>query len=359
MKKSDNKGFTLVEVIIAITILSAIIASGYKIIIGISIFINSQKNITSNMATANLVNKYLTKDIEKSKSISDIKIISNTSYKYTIVQEDATIEYIVENNNNKNKDTYNLTRKEDLSEILIVENQQRYDDFPFLINKTENNGVYEVIVNYKEDKKEKQYLLNASSRLTKYLEGDNDISDWEGRINIDDIPSIPPEVYLDTSYVGFCKSNKESNEIGKVGVWIDKNYIEGVSTNDISEISATIITGNNGSSEYAYIEDVRAKGIKNKILTENIMIYVIKGTKLENFSIYSKQGNTKIEVLDYNNKNIGNKDITLVGNDSEGVWYSCKSSREINIFEVNGRLSIDKTRVSSGFVLIVLGNQSK
>lgn len=194
MKKSDNKGFTIIEVILAISILSTVIASGYKIIIGISTFINSQKNITSNMASVNLVNKYLTKDIEKSKSISDIKIISNTSYMYTIFQEDRTIEYIVENNTNKNKDTYSLTRKEDSIEILIVDNQQRYNDSPFLINKTENNGVFEVIVNYREDKKEKQYLIKVSSRLTKYLEDSNDIINSEEDFNIDDIRSIHTEV---------------------------------------------------------------------------------------------------------------------------------------------------------------------
>lgn len=354
MKKVDTKGFTLIEVMLAITILSIVIASGYKIIVGISVFMNSQKNITYNMSTANLVNKYLTKDIEKSKSISDIEIISDTSYKYIISQQDRIIEYIVENNINKNKRTYNLIRKEDLSEIVIIENQKTYNDFPFVINKTQNNTVYQVVVNYKEDKKEKQYAMNISSRLESYLEDNNASASQEIYI-----PSMPKQVYLDTSYVAFWKSNKEFNKTKKVGVWIDESNLVGISKKDISPISAIIKTGNNKYLEYAYIENIKTEGVKSKISTDNIMIYVSNGAKLDNFSIHSKDNNTKIEVLDSNNNSIGNENITLAGNNTEGTWYSCKVNGKLNLFEVNGNLSIDKQNVSTAFILIVLGNEFK
>lgn len=183
MKKRDSSGFTLMELIIAITIFSIVIAIGYKIISGISIYTNNQKNITLNMSSANLINQYLTKDIEQSKSIGDKENINNISYKYTIFKENTTIDYIVENNTKKNKDTYNLTRKEGSSEILIVDGQQRYDDNPFLINETKNKGVYEVTVNYKENKINKTYSFNTSSRLTLDLDSNDDNVSMDNEVN--------------------------------------------------------------------------------------------------------------------------------------------------------------------------------
>lgn len=183
MKKRDSSGFTLMELIIAITIFSIVIAIGYKIISGISIYTNNQKNITLNMSSANLINQYLTKDIEQSKSIGDKENINNISYKYTIFKENTTIDYIVENNTKKNKDTYNLTRKEGSSEILIVDGQQRYDDNPFLINETKNKGVYEVTVNYKENKINKKYSFNTSSRLTLDLDSNDDNGSMDNEVN--------------------------------------------------------------------------------------------------------------------------------------------------------------------------------
>ena len=189
MKKRDSSGFTLMELIIAITIFSIVIAIGYKIISGISIYTNNQKNITLNMSSANLINQYLTKDIEQSKSIGDKETINNISYKYTIFKENTTIDYIVENNTKKNKDTYNLTRKEGSSEILIVDGQQRYDDNPFLINETKNKGVYEVTVNYKENKINKKYSFNTSSRLTLDLDNNDNNGNIDNKVNTLDISS--------------------------------------------------------------------------------------------------------------------------------------------------------------------------
>ena len=189
MKKRGSSGFTLMELIIAITIFSIVIAIGYKIISGISIYTNNQKNITLNMSSANLINQYLTKDIEQSKSIGDKETINNISYKYTIFKENTTIDYIVENHTKKNKDTYNLTRKEGSSEILIVDGQQRYDDNPFLINETKNKGVYEVIVNYKENKVNKKYSFNTSSRLTLDLDNNDNNGNIDNKVNTLDISS--------------------------------------------------------------------------------------------------------------------------------------------------------------------------
>ena len=183
MKKRGNSGFTLMELIIAITIFSIVIAIGYKIISGISIYTNNQKNITLNMSSANLINQYLTKDIEQSKSIGDKETINNISYKYTIFKENTTIDYIVENHTKKNKDTYNLTRKEGSSEILIVDGQQRYDDNPFLINETKNKGVYGVIVNYKENKVNKKYSFHTSTRLTLDLDSNDDNGNMDNEVN--------------------------------------------------------------------------------------------------------------------------------------------------------------------------------
>lgn len=373
MKKISNKGFTLIELIIAISILTIVIFIGYKTINGISISTNSQKEVTLNQSSANLVNQYLTKDIEQSKSVSNKETLDDKSYKYTIVKDDTEVDYIVENYTKKSIDVYNLTRQEDSSTIVIVEGQQRYNDTPFLINTTQNNGIYEVLVDYKENKNNKQYSFNVSSRLMLVAsdsdnnvgngnagsdngpnEVDNDNNTPSGP-TIEDIPDLPEEVSINTTYIGFWKSDHQDITNKNIGVWIDKNYKDGTSYNSISNISATLRPGNSGSTENASIDNINTIGTKYKIPAENMMIYVSKGAKLNNFSIEPQQGGTTIEILDTNNQSMGNKNVTLEGGNI-GTWYSCKSNTDLKVLNVSGKLSIDNTKDSSGFILLVYGN---
>ena len=166
MKKNNNKGITLVEIIIALSIVGFVITASYKVIIGISKFINIQKEVNLNVSNMNLLNKYLVNDIEQSKSISDLEILDDTSYKYTIVRNDTNIEYIVKKNKHKNKTNYDVIRKKGPTEVTIIERLRSCEDSPFLINKLKYDGGYKVSISYKCDDKNKEKVFNLATRLT-------------------------------------------------------------------------------------------------------------------------------------------------------------------------------------------------
>ncbi len=69
MKKLNNKGITILELIISIFILTTVIFIGYKIINKSIITIKDQGNINKGQLTINDLNKYLTKDLEQATSI--------------------------------------------------------------------------------------------------------------------------------------------------------------------------------------------------------------------------------------------------------------------------------------------------
>ena len=73
MKKFNNKGFTLLELIVALSILTVIILVGYKIFNSYSILINTQVNVNKGQLNMNTINEYLTKDLEQTTSI-ELKI---------------------------------------------------------------------------------------------------------------------------------------------------------------------------------------------------------------------------------------------------------------------------------------------
>ena len=69
MKKFNNKGFTLLELIVAMSILTVIILVGYKIFNKYSILMHTQVKINKGQLNMNTINEYLTKDLEQSESV--------------------------------------------------------------------------------------------------------------------------------------------------------------------------------------------------------------------------------------------------------------------------------------------------
>ncbi|MGL4912994.1 MAG: PulJ/GspJ family protein [Romboutsia sp.] len=69
MKIKNNKGFTLLEVLVAIFIFTTVIFIGYKIIDKSTIAVKDQGNINKGQLTMNDMNNYLTKDLEQATSI--------------------------------------------------------------------------------------------------------------------------------------------------------------------------------------------------------------------------------------------------------------------------------------------------
>lgn len=150
--KRNNKGFTLIELIIAMSIFSVVIFMGYKVINGSNKVSIAQAEISKEQQNANLLNKYLTKDLEVSKSIEPFGInddgnINNSKnlddkYGYDIKINKEGTDQIVKYEvyiNDVNKD-YSIDRKENNESINIISNQ-KYDSskskLPFIISKDE------------------------------------------------------------------------------------------------------------------------------------------------------------------------------------------------------------------------------
>lgn len=361
MNKKNNKGFTLIELIIAISIMSIVLALGYNIINKSTFFTSSQQNITNNQSVANLVNLYLSKDIEESKDISSKEEIDGNTYKYVITDNaNDSIEYQVTLASKNGKKVYSLLRTYGSSSVEIVSNQMRSNEEPFII-KSNDNGTYEVSIYYNENNKAKMYSFDISSRLSVAGSGSGSESGGENegaggdsgnlKPNPEEIPSLPSEIGPNTHYIGFWMASPNIQKSNNVYAWIDDEYNKGSSKNNQNEIKADIRPGNNGESEFASINGTVVSGaITGQSKLEVLNIYVSKGAVVEDFEIKSGQGGSSITLA---NSTTGSK-VNLSGGANDGKWYSCEVTGDINTFEVtSGKLSINENIVSSGYVLIV------
>lgn len=373
-KKNNDKGFTLIELIIAMSILSIVLAIGYNIINKSGGFINIQQYIAKNQSVANLVNTYFSKDIEESKSVSEKQKIDDNTYKYIITKVNKSVEYKIVLGNKNGKKVYSLIRNDGNSNIEIISNQIRNNNEPFLIN-LKRNGNYEVKISYSENNKPKEYSFDVSSRLSTNNNGtgssgedengsgnENEGGDDDNSQNIkpspDDMPSLPEEVGPNTHYIGFWMANSDIQKQNNVYTWIDNNVEKGSSNKQENSISASISPGNDYTSEFSCIEDTRVQGaITEKSEVEFLSIYVSKGTQVEDFEMKSSGS---ITVLNNSTRESSNGKVNLSGGANDGKWYTCQVSGDINSFQItSGKLSINKDIVNSGYVLIVYSESAK
>lgn len=357
-KKNNNKGFTLIELIIAMSILSVVLVMGYNIINKSDLFMGSQQKITNNQSIANIVNTYLAHDIEQSINIKPCEnrniVYTENTYKYVISKKNSNVEYKVILDDKK--DVYSLLRTEGTSSIEIITNQLRNDNEPFTIILKEN-GTYKVKISYSENKKPKEYSFSISSRMTSKSGESNGSGDLKP--NPEDIPQLPEEIGTNTHYIGFWMADLEKQEENNIYTWIDDKYAKGTSNKEKNNISANIRTWNEESSEYASIEDVIVSGsITGKSNVQKMWIYVSQGTTIEDFEIQCGQGNDSIKILDSNNSRISRDELALSGGANGGKWYACEVNGKISSFNItSGKISINKGIVNSGFMLIVYSEE--
>lgn len=305
MKRINSKGFTIVEVIIAMAILSVVVFVGYGVINGSNKVSDSQKHTSKNQLSTNLVNKYVSKDIEileAKKEIGDPNIDNisvdktNNTYKqvytYTIdtINHDEggiivdTVEYIVNHegsiDGNKLRGTYSVNRKsmevnesntKVSSDLELISNQKimyTKDDSiiieefltdmarPFLIDN-KGQKLYTVGINYESNNKEKNYIFDVSPRLS--------ISSTENNPPINpDIPNPPtePPVYPEidpdfdgnSAYIRFKQENglawSDAGPKGHSGNNYKGNDIE---VEEVYEIKAKIAAGGNSGFAEAFL----------------------------------------------------------------------------------------------------------
>lgn len=190
MKKINNKGFTLIEMIIAMTILGIVISLGYGIFNSSQKSLNEQSEVFNSQTTMNLVNTFMNKDLEQAKSISkplnnsnielnesdfqhyvnSVTSINPIQYTYLLdLGSNKTIKYVVKIELDKKGDyIYYITRiDENGGSIELLSNQTIYNgtniEIPCII-KLENQ-IYDIQLGYKHKKKQNIYRFSVKSRI--------------------------------------------------------------------------------------------------------------------------------------------------------------------------------------------------
>lgn len=156
--KENNRGFTLVEMLIAISIFTIVISIGFNILNKINIAIGEQKNITEDHLNVNLLNKYLTKDLEKCK-------LFNSPNDYEFLINDIKYQVEIVNDLNDGKEYYNLIRISGNSKIQLITKQLKLSSTPFFISqKQSNKNIYTVRIDNNIDSS-KSYSFEVASRV--------------------------------------------------------------------------------------------------------------------------------------------------------------------------------------------------
>lgn len=193
MSKKSNRGFTLIELIIAMSIFTIVISGGYQIINRINNYMKKNEVIHENQISVNLVNKYVTKDLEKSVDFHE-NYSDENKYSFLIKVDDYKennydikfIKYEVNLVNEKaNYDVIRTTYKDipseenQISKISLIENQKItveedvIEQRPFVIERqmdgldSEGNTVYKDTYSVRFDSgKSKKYSFDVTVRIS-------------------------------------------------------------------------------------------------------------------------------------------------------------------------------------------------
>lgn len=173
MYRDNNKGFTLIEIIIVMTIMTTVISIGYTILNKTNSSSKEQQNIINGQSNANLINRYLTQDLEQAIEVinpTDVELDLD-EYSYDIDKDSAIVKYTVKKYELNGEKYYDLIREVhengiSTGKIDIINKQARSNEQPFNIDLIDSNSnIYKVELNYKENKSEKKYEFDVSSRI--------------------------------------------------------------------------------------------------------------------------------------------------------------------------------------------------
>lgn len=154
MIKKNNKGFTLLELLISIFILTTVIFIGYRVINKSTIDIKNQSNINKGQLTINDMNEYLTKDLEQASSV----IVSSN--------------YMITQSNTREVQNYKLDNKKLEDELLKYIRDEssigKVFDYTYQIRSKddENKGVYSISYNIELNKYKNNYKYSVSRKET-------------------------------------------------------------------------------------------------------------------------------------------------------------------------------------------------
>ena len=231
MIKRNNKGFTLLELLISIFILTTVIFIGYRVINKSTIDIKNQGNINKGQLTVNDMNEYLTKDLERASSVV---LSSNYLDQINTFTADST---------QKNK-----ISNENLKDAFINYSRDNPFDYSYNINYKENNlgVIYEVNIN-KKDENNYSYTIKRTDKKDGFsitfindeiIKKDEIIDRSSMNIEV----QLPFEISLDSPYKVYLGYNSKNNE------FVEHQFTVSYRLYDISDDSEGGTTSNGSGS---------------------------------------------------------------------------------------------------------------
>lgn len=192
--KLNNKGFTLLEVIISIAIMTSVIFIGYQVINKTDILRRDQILVSNMQNGTNNLKRYISKELSSSKEVvlkyevnkggdishlekrqEDYRYISNKinnisknkefAYEYIIhINDKDLIEYEIQVYKDKGKPLFSISRIDKNTKMNLVEGQPLSNDLiPMEIN-VKDRGMYDVELNYIKQKT-KIYSFDVYDKL--------------------------------------------------------------------------------------------------------------------------------------------------------------------------------------------------
>lgn len=383
--KKNNRGFTVIELIIAISIFSIIIAIGYNLIIKYNKTVNEQQTTSSAQMFINNINKYMTKDLEKATGVTLKTIEPNNGVVYSVTngekgkeeylkdslltiqqsnkilptqdESKLTYQYII-NTTNPSKNpiyTFELIYKknsafmkcsisrsiENESNIELLNNHnitKTSDKFalPLVIN---HNNPYNVAIDLQEESnKMNAYSFDVSSRFLMASSG-------EGGTIQPERPT-PPNLVVPDGYdaIGFWTADQAKCETDNLYTWIapeneyinpdpslqNKRYLSDPGQQIVGKESFEIYANNqaNGNSGHTWAKigyknnDWRAS--KNRVTT-------MKPKYIKEIYVYVSKNTTLSNIVDENGTIVGiegkynsipSTGVVLEGG-TDGTLYKC------------------------------------
>lgn len=433
MKKFNKKGFTLLELLIAIAIFTSIIFICYSIFNKFLMLTKDQLNINQGQLTVNDMNEYLTKDLEKTSSIAlylDNNEIAKTTQENTKsknneanAQQDVLKEKIdslkeklsVENNfeySYKIKfkgESTQISKSTEYDVIYTVSITKKYENsYKYTIIRTDTtDGVSITFVNDETVTKKQseefkvpftiegtnpyKVSLGYNGKNDEFVKKEftiasilNELGNGTGGDgNTEENPTTPtpspdeikpppdkvepPEQWggnIQFNTLGFWTADSTIKSKDNLYTWVsseteimkdayadqedgknDEFNIEGYVKYNNNTFTGSYIGYNEIKNDYGWQGQVKDISIGSKQI-KRIAIYVSKDTILKDFKIESDEAKITID------------EITLRNNDSINLgtgWHFCKielNNKSLLNFKFTGKLSIDKSKVSSGYAYV-------
>lgn len=322
-EKSNNRGFTLVELIIAIGIFSIVIFMGYKVINGTHKASATQMGISKEQQGANLLNKYLTQDLEGAKNIG----YKNINPDGTLLQTRGEIEYGYEISkpndvkitytiklSDSGKGSYSIFRNDGKADIELITNQEFTADngnAPLaIVEKSEN--LYDIDVHYNDN----IYNFNVNSRIKSTELGGGDEGDGETISSIGK-GHIVVDTYEDKIAVSISESKDGSGYLKKIHVVRSKN------SNDVKVYTLS----NSGDDllqelpENQYKAEIKNGAIEVELFNEEVEITI------------GKNGHVDVEIEEEDSRRINTRDCSH-SNENIYIDIEGKYQNEIENIEV-------------------------